>query len=88
MDAEKIASTLDSRKVAVLGDKTTTFGISREFAEELRNLIEFVVGEQEFSGYALVNGETLVFRKKNEKTILAFVDDEKLMGSMRKIMEL
>ncbi|MEM0089369.1 MAG: hypothetical protein QXD49_01200 [Archaeoglobaceae archaeon] len=88
MDAEKVANALNSRKTAVLGEKISVFGISKELAEELSNLIRFIVDEEEFSGYAVVNGETLVFRKKNEKTILAFVDDEKVMGSIRKLMEL
>lgn len=88
VDAEKVANALNSRKTAVLGEKISVLGISKELAEELNNLINFVVGEKEFSGYAVVNGDTVVFVKRDEKTILAFVDEDKVMGSIRKLMEL
>lgn len=88
VDVEKVANALNSRKIAVLGEKISVLGISKELAEELNNLINFVVGEKEFSGYAVVNGDTVVFIKRDEKTILAFVDEDKVMGSIRKLMEL
>lgn len=88
MDAEKVANVLNSRKAAVFAEKISVFGISKELAEELKNLINSVIDVEEFSGYAVVNGETLVFKKKNDRTILAFVDDDKVMGSIRKLVEL
>lgn len=88
MDAEKVANVLNSKKAAVFGEKISVFGISKELADELNNLINSIVGEKEFLGYAVVNGETLVFRRKNDKTILAFVDDDRVMGSIRKLAEL
>lgn len=88
MDAVKVANFLNSRRTAVLGEKVSVYGIDKELAEELYRLIDFIIPEKEFLGYAIVNGETVVFKRKDVKTVLAYVDDEKLMGSIKKLMEL
>lgn len=88
MEAERLARILGSEKAAVFGDGSSIFGLSKEFAEELCKFIENLIKEEEFFGYAIVNGESLVFRKKEGEFLIAFVEDDKLMGSLRKLGEI
>lgn len=79
-----MAEILDTERAIVIGSKTTIFGVSKELAEELFRLIELMVPFDGSIGYAVVNGESLVFQRGIE-TIIAFVDDDRIMGSIRRL---
>jgi len=86
--AEKIARSLDSEKVIVFGKDSSILGIDEELADELRSFIESIINEEEFKGYAIINGESLVFRKRKGEILIAFVDGDRIMGSLKKLGEL
>ncbi|MCX8172935.1 MAG: hypothetical protein N3D09_04930 [Archaeoglobaceae archaeon] len=86
MDAEKVASILDAEKVIVFGSKNSFYKVSKELGEELWRLIDLITPFGNCFGYAVVNGETLVFRKGLE-TIIAFVDGDRIIGSLKRLSE-
>ncbi len=88
MKAEKVAHFLDSRKVIVFGEDSSIIGVDKELARELRSFIESLINEEEFKGYAIINGESLVFRKREGEILIAFVDGDRIMGSLKKLGEL
>ena len=85
MEAEKIARLLDAEKAVVTGIKTSLFRIQEELANEILKLIELITPNNSI-GYAIINGESIVFHR-GEKTIIAFVDDDKIMGAIRRLSE-
>jgi len=85
VDAEKVAKFLNAERVIVSGSKFSLFGISRELADEILKLIELMTPER-CVGYAVVNGESLVFQRGLE-TVVAFVDEDKIVGTMRRLSE-
>lgn len=85
MDAEKVAKLLDASKAIVVGNKLSTYKISEELAVEILRLIKLMTPEN-CLGYAIVNGERVVFRRGAE-TILAFVDCDRTVGAMRRLSE-
>ncbi|MEM1579009.1 MAG: hypothetical protein QXN34_01135 [Archaeoglobaceae archaeon] len=87
MEAEKIAKVLNASKAFVSGKNPSLFRIQKDLAEELQKLFETLIPGEEFTGYAIVNGESLVFHKKGGKMIVAFVDEDKIFGAFRKMME-
>lgn len=86
VDAEKVAKILDAEKAFVIGNKISLFRIPPELAEELGELIEIIAPNEKCAGYAVVNGESIVFKKAEEK-IIAFVDNDKIIGSLRRLEE-
>lgn len=86
VDAESVAKLLDAKRTIVAGEKISFYNISEELAEELWRLIDFVVLNENCVGYAIVNGESIVFQKGLD-TIIAFVDGQKIMGSIRRLSE-
>jgi len=88
LKAEKIARSLDSGKVIVFEKDSSILGIDEELADELRSFIESIINEGEFKGYAIINGESLVFRKREGEILIAFVDGDRIMGSLKKLGEL
>lgn len=86
VDAERVAKILDTDRAIVIGSRTSIFRVHKELAEELWRLIELIAPCESCIGYAVVNGESIVFQKGSE-TIIAFVEDDKIMGSIRRLSE-
>lgn len=86
MDAEKVAKILDAEKAFVIGNRISLFRIPAELAEELGKLIDIIVPNEKCTGYAVVNGESIVFKKAEEK-IIAFIDNDRIIGSLRRLEE-
>lgn len=85
MDAEKVARLLGAEKVIVAGNKISLFGLQKELADEVLKLIELITPGNCF-GYAIANGEGLVFRR-GELTVVAFVEDDRVIGTLRRLTE-
>ncbi|MCS7143766.1 MAG: hypothetical protein NZ879_01955 [Archaeoglobaceae archaeon] len=84
MDAERVAKLLDTERVIVVGKTLSLFRVQKELAEELWRLLELIVPSENCIGYAVVNGESIVFQRGLE-TVIAFVEDDKLIGSIRRL---
>ncbi|MCS7130533.1 MAG: hypothetical protein NZ872_03840 [Archaeoglobaceae archaeon] len=84
MEVEKIARILDTNRVVIIGDKISILGIPQELAEELWKLIELLVPSKNCLGYAVVNGETIVFQK-GFKNIIAFIDENRVIGALKRL---
>jgi hypothetical protein len=85
VDAAKVAKLLDAEKAIFFGDKLSLFGVSEELGHEILRLIELITPAN-CSGYAVVNGESLVF-SRGEETIIAFVDEDRVMGTLRRLTQ-
>jgi|GEM_PF-2928317 predicted hydrocarbon binding protein len=83
VDAERIAKLLGAEKAIVAGIETSLFKIPKEMADEILKLVELITPKPS-RGYAVINGETLVFQR-GEETIIAFVDADKIIGSIKRL---
>ncbi|MDI9610712.1 MAG: hypothetical protein QXQ38_00290 [Archaeoglobaceae archaeon] len=84
MEAEKLARILDTNRVIVVGETLSVLGVPEDFAEEVWKLIDLIVPSENCLGYAVVNGETIVFQKGARK-IIAFIDEDRVMGALRRL---
>lgn len=81
-----MARILDTNRVIVVAGETSILGVPEELAEELWKLLNILIPSESCLGYAVVNGETIVFQK-GVKNIIAFIDENRVMGALRRLSE-
>ncbi len=85
MNASELSKILKTERTAVIAGKIDVEGMEEDLAVKIGDVVDVLVPAEEYEGYAVIEGEYVVFKRFGGKMAIAVVEENRVRWCLNRM---